>query len=160
MEQTKRTRRIWRAGVVTVVLALAVVAIWKVWPRERLLTEVARPVVKVDVEKEQMCWKSDTQLLLLTTTGGRFPATQWKGFVDLISSNTGVRTRLSGLTTLLNRIGDDPSIGSDGFTSPDGTWFLWRSGVETYSPSLAHLDGTHYHQWKHTSAYSDRKSVV
>ena len=50
MERTKRTRRIGQAGVGLVVMALIVVAIWLVWPRERLLTDVAHPVVKVDVE--------------------------------------------------------------------------------------------------------------
>jgi len=47
MERAKRIRRLRWAGVGMIAVALAAVAIWKVWPRERLLTEVALPIVKI-----------------------------------------------------------------------------------------------------------------
>jgi hypothetical protein len=79
MKRKKTTRRIWRAGVGMVAVALAVVAIWREWPRERLLIEVARPIVKMDAEKTSVCWRSTRQLLIVTTEqGAPTPIQTWK----------------------------------------------------------------------------------
>ena len=161
MERTKTTRRKWRAGGGIVILVLVVVAIWKVWPRERLLMDVARPIAPIDTKREQYCWRSEHQLLLLNSIHGgplsepiRNYKKDWKGFADLLDINTGVRTRLYGLTNLLNEKGEIPTVRPDSFSSPDGTWFLWRSGVYTDIdpfPRMAHLDGTDYRAWSHGS---------
>jgi hypothetical protein len=165
MKHLKTTRRIWRAGVGLVVMALVVVAIWQVWPRERLLTEIARPIAPVDTKREQSCWRSERQLLVLNSIHGgplsenvRNDKKDWKGFADLLDIDTGVRNRLSGLTNLLNEKGEIPTVRPDSFSSPDGTWFLWRSGVYKDIdpfPRMAHLDGTDYRAWSHGSRESD-----
>jgi hypothetical protein len=142
-----------------VAVALAVVAIWREWPRERLLIEVARPIVKMDAEKTSVCWRSTRQLLIVTTEQGASVAdngngtpkwTAWKGYADLLDTTTHTRSRLTALTDLLKRtsvysVGQPTSFE----LSPDGTWLLWDTFAFNYwlLPRAAHMDGTHYRKW-------------
>jgi len=170
MERTSGIKRVRRVVFVSVLGILIASGIVINWPRERLLTSVGRPVIQVDNTREQICWQSNHQLLLLrtehdeTSNGvyGGPPATKdWRGSADLFNTDTGARTRLSGLTDLLNRVGVFPRIGPESFTSPDGTWFLWRSyengfrGDNSPPPRVASLDGSHFRTWRHSENEQD-----
>ena len=128
-------------------------------PHERRLMEVAHPVVGVKSEKEETYWISMHQLLIVTTEqkadedDGRnhaSPLKHWKGFAELFDTSTRTRTRLSGLTHLLNRDPIPPVtvIRPEHFEmSPDGLWLLWQVHDirhNGYFPRASHLDGSHY----------------
>jgi hypothetical protein len=159
MERTKRTRRIWRAGVGIGVLALAVVAIWRLWPRERLLMEVARPIVKVDAEHTSVCWLSDQQLLIVTNkeavgvgnrSGTSNPA-HWQGSVDLLNIATHKRSHLTALANLFQREMIAPlTVPENLEASPDGNWLRWDTHAARGPWFMGHVvrrDGTHYRAW-------------
>jgi len=159
MERTKRTRRIWRAGIGLAVVALVVVAIWRLWSREHLLMEVARPIVKVDAENTSVCWLSDQQLLMVTNevalgggshTGTSTPA-HWRGSVDLLNIATHNRSHLTALTNLFQREMTVPLTVPESLeASPDGTWLRWNTHAARgpwFMGRVARLDGTHYREW-------------
>jgi hypothetical protein len=151
------------AGKTLVILTLAMIGLWLVWPHERLLTTIARPVPganlgKASVWNEDLCWVSSHQLLIVTTVQlGRFgngnsTNQNWQGYADLLDTDTGARTRLTNLTNLLTRTTALPMIGMDEFkTSPDGQWLLWDTyahRTELGRPHVAHLDGSSYREWE------------
>jgi hypothetical protein len=179
IERTGKTKRTRWSGFAVAAGLLAAVAIGLSWPRERLLTSVGRAVMAVDSSRERICWQSDHQLLLLRTerfqtvfgTHGGSPETKdWHGSASLFNMDTGAKTPLSGLTDRLNRIGILPIIGPKSFTSPDGTWFLWRAyengfrGDNSPPPRLASLDGSHFRAWpfseNETDFYLDAQHLV
>jgi len=132
-------------------------AVWRAWPRERLLTEVAHPVAHADFKKTTACWLSVHQLLLVTTSqevnlADNMVRKDWRGSADVLDTTTHVTTHLDGLTRLLNRIPKDPMHGPEEFeSSPDGTWILWEtnSGGDGWPwPHAAHPDGTHACDWR------------
>ena len=137
------------------------------WPRERLLTAMARPLIPIDFDhyRDQFCWRSDHQLLLLTTQGDIAPVphedylvqTVWHGSADLFDISTRARTHLPGLTNLLNRDSTFPVLTRDSLMSPDGRWCLWRvfETSDFSSPRMAYLDGTHYHKWPGSPSQDD-----
>lgn len=170
MERTQKTRRLWRVGVGMVVVALIVVAIWKVWPRERLLMEVAHPIVKVepervdyaDAENEETYWLSASQLLIVTpdpknadrdrqVQNGVYAQKTWQGSADMLDTSTHKKSHLTALTRLIQRTTVRPMWRPDSFEiSPDGTWLRWQTygGSDGWPcPRAAHLDGTHYREW-------------
>jgi hypothetical protein len=160
MERAARKKRAWKAGIGFLVVALAVIAIWHVWPRERLLMEVAHPVVKVDVRKD-VCWISAHQLLIVTTEqeadyararNGYHASAHWLGSADILDTATNTKKHLAGLTNLLKQTTKLPFNASYTFeTSPDGEWLLWEAyvagGHGLPYPRVAHLDGSHYRGW-------------
>jgi len=147
------------------------VVIWRFWPRERLLMEVAHPIVKLeaehggysDPEDEEAYWLTADQLLIITPD----PTNQngiyrrdshdmpvhktWQGSADLLNTNTHIRTHLTALTHLIDRTTVRPAWRPDSFEiSPDGVWLQWQtySGTDGWPcPRAAHLDGTHYREW-------------
>jgi len=170
MEPTKRKRRTWRAGVGMIAVALVVVTIWRAWPRERLLIEVARPIVKVepewsnysDPENEETYWLTSNQLLIVTPDQnnrdrdrhdlyGNYAQKTWQGSADILNTKTHTRSHLSALTDLIERTTVRPMWRPDRFElSPDGTWIQWQtySGSDGWPlPRAARLDGTHYREW-------------
>jgi hypothetical protein len=161
MERTRIKRRIWRTGVGTVVLALAVVAIWRVWPRERLLMDVARPVVGAEIQTAEFCWLSLHDLLLVSTEhdasmskerNGHTAYKNWQGSADILDTTTHSKRHLSALTKLIRQTTPFPLSTPSLFQiSPDGSWLLWRTYIGNHGlPSLrvARLDGSHYRGWK------------
>jgi len=160
LPETTRTRRRWRAGVGIAVAALAVVAVWKVWPRERLLMEVARPIIKkVDAEHTSVCWLSSQQLLIVTnedavgigSRNGTSSPTHWRGSVDLLNITTHKRSHLTALTNLFQREMTVPLTVPESLeASPDGNWLRWDTRAARGPWFMGHvvrLDGTHYREW-------------
>jgi hypothetical protein len=159
MEQTTIKRRIWRVGVGMVAVALIVVAIWREWPRKRLLTEVARPVAKVDLNKTDACWLSNHQLLLVTTesdasvgtnTTGNSASIQqnWIGFANVLDTITGATSHLSGLTGVFQQT--TVQVHPFNFeVSPYGTWLKWATWGKREEVCLhaARLDGKREREW-------------
>jgi len=160
MEQIKRTRRIRQTGVGTAVAALAAFAIWQIWPRERLLMEVARPVIGADIEQAEFCWLSVHHLLLVTTKhealsgkdrNGHPVYKDWQGSVDVFDTITHTSKHMAALTNLIEQTTTFPHSDPNLFeTSPDGSWLQWQTSVGGHgrpSTRVAHLDGSYYRGW-------------
>ena len=141
------------------------------WPRERLLTDVAHPILKLKTESVETLWLSAHQLLLVTTTeepelmkarNGVSPSSGWKGVVELFDTATGVQTPLPRLTDLLQGTLVSPGATPGNFaTSPDGAWILWytakrssRGAIPHVTSHVAQLDGAHYRTWYHSALES------
>ncbi len=152
MKRVTRKRRSLRTGIGLTAFALVVAVLWREWPRELLLTEVARPVVNVEPH-ESWYWLSDDQLLVMSVDReGRWPLLNtWQGHADLFDRKTHLRTLLPGLTTLLHRSDVSPQGAPSSFElSPGHTWLIWtnyRTPDNYPFPAAAHLDGTHYREW-------------
>ena len=133
-------------------MALVVVATWKVWPRERLLTEVARAIGQVKPQ-ESWSWLTSDKLLVITTEqeGHWTGSPSWKGQVDQFNCGTHQRIPLPGLTRLFNHPDISPlGLPNSMELSPGHTWLIWnnhRTGDMYPFPAAAHLDGTHYREW-------------
>jgi hypothetical protein len=124
MERTKRTRRIRWAGVGLVIVALVVVAIWREWPRKRLLLQHAVKVASIDGwdgANRDYLWASDHEAMLYSRPGFN-PDNQ----VRMISHDTlsGVEKPLSGL---VDRLGDWQDKYNRYWLSPDGKWMLYSN---------------------------------
>jgi hypothetical protein len=163
----RKTRR-WALGCGPV-LAILTAAIWLSWPRERLLMEIAHPVFRIDITinkqghpNEQVYWLASNRFLIITTEHegdersiGRF---DWKGQVELFNTDTHSRTRLVGLTNLLN--GPRPfsySRPNNFALSPNGSRLYWSAyGMRRvgsrwswwYGSTVSTLDGSEHRDWK------------
>jgi len=145
---------------------LVAAGIWRVWPHERLLTEMAHPVMEIKTKNEKAYWLSNNRLLILTTTQrsnedavrrSSAAPQYWKGYADILNLDTGTKTRLSGLTDLLNRKTAIPENRTMPWTtpekfemSPNGQWLLWQINDDYhdwYWLRVAHIDGTHVRAW-------------
>jgi len=141
--------------------ALIATGFWLAWPRDPLLMKVARPIVRVDTVKQELCWLSAHQLLIVTTEeescytedrNGSLATAPWQGSADVLDLTTHTKTHLVALTNLLKRT-SSPDWGSLGEfeISPDGVWLLWEThlmrGASSPYRHLARLDGTHYRDW-------------
>jgi len=168
--RVKRGLRWVGVGLVTVGILTAVMA-WRFWPRERLLMEVARPIVKLEPEHvgysapedEEAYWLAADQLLIITpgptNQNGIYRRDShdmpvhktWQGSADLLNTTTHTRTHLPVLTHLIDRTTVRPLWRPDSFEiSPDGVWLQWQTygGTDGWPlPRAAHLDGTHYREW-------------
>ncbi len=107
------------------------VLIWRLYPRERTLLELARSVTPLDTtlmpfgrQREEGRWLTDSRLLIKTTDQtGMASVSNWRGHADLFDIATGTRACLVGLTRRINwgwlvapgRL--EPSL--------DGTWLIW-----------------------------------
>jgi hypothetical protein len=97
----------------------------------------------------QVCDLNESTLLAITTD--RFDPAEgipWQGHADLIDRRTGRRSRLKGLTQLLNRL-ESLCIPDEFNPSPKGTWLMWRNPVAldmSTVPVVAGPDGTHYRE--------------
>lgn len=162
-----------------VVVALVVATTWKFWPRERLLMEVARPVVKINPYTDYF-WLSVHQLLILTskrTTAnsvvGFGQRTTWKVAADILDTTTGAKTHLSRLTSVL--LHASVPVSAHPFDlSPDGKWLQWTTWTTTvvrrkynciFSTHVVRIDGTHYRTWTYNgglqySFYPDSGHLV
>ncbi|MCW3098309.1 MAG: hypothetical protein JWL77_3927 [Chthonomonadaceae bacterium] len=143
MKRTRAKRRVWWASIV-VILAFAAAGIARFWPRPSLLTTIARPVSGVhSADDWHSYWLTTNQLLILTTeqeptqllsSQGVLVLTHWKGSADLLNIDTGIRTRLSGLTELLQKDTIYPILEPSEFQlSPDGAWILWKLSPDPHS---------------------------
>ncbi len=154
MERATRRKGLRLAGCV---LTFAVVAAagWIVRPRERLLTNLAHPLIPFNVEAQQAVWVSPNQLLLLTTQpNGNFA--QWQGTAEILNTSTMSRKNLAALTDLLKRQIVSPLSAPQGFdASPDGKWLRWETpppkGTEVTESTVC-LDGTNYSETSYDSA--------
>lgn len=152
MERTKTKRRGWRAVIGLVMLAGVVAVLWRAWPRERLLLNVAQPVVGIDTTLQDACWLNDHQLLIVTSEDRESRYSDWKGVVERLDITTGTRERQTPLTNLLLRTTKDPWPSVGHFeVSPDGVWLEWQAywghGASRPSERIAQLDGSHYRAW-------------
>ena len=159
-----RGSRSRQSGLLLVALGtLAAIGIGLLGPHDRLLMDLAHPVANVLPEKQQTCWQSDHQLLIVTKKKGReahdlrygrFLYERWQGKVETLDTRTGTRVEMDGLTRLLNQLGAEPTFAADSFSCPGGNWLLWRSHVhegqwsDSPAPSVAHLDGSHDRMWR------------
>lgn len=152
-------RRLWRWTGIGLCVALTV-GIGSGWPRERLVTEAARPITALDTQSEDYVWVSDSRLIVVTCQqkGDDFvrgARRDWRGMADLIDTGTYARTRLTGLTELLNRTAALPCVNASDFeVSPDGGWLQWQTygrRDDLAAPNVARLDGTHYQGWDRNS---------
>ena len=157
----QRRTRAWIIGAALVAGGLAAAA-WLAVGRERLLTELARPVALLDMsgpriiaarQREQGYWLSSTRLLIITTdhAGGTMVdlLPTWRGHADLFDIVTRQRRRLTGLTNRLNEVGRMPELSE---VSPAGTWlhyFSISNGWEGQEAEhiIARVDGTEYRRW-------------
>src|SRR5579871_210210 len=109
-------------------------------------------------------WLSSNELLVKTNTNETSRVlTSWSGYLDLIDTRTGTRTRMAGLSeALLQHRGHYNPIGPWGFQrSPDGQWLLWTRNDPSDGglyPVAARTDGSQYQEWK-VSADSQRDWV-
>jgi len=138
--------------------------------REQLLTNVARPITTVDVNKELISWLSDHELLCVKTLKEKRESKDAKGApvhqngqgsVDVLNTTTQIRAHLTGLTDLMNTSQAFPGREFESFTlSPDHSWILWRTPDQKRTPQrrlfwthVSRLDGTSARNWK--SIYPD-----
>jgi len=138
-------------------LGSLVFGLWLSWPRERDLIALADPVVSLKREEEAY-WVSASHLVIITTdhyaiVAGKFGVDDWHGHADLISLPSRTRTRLAGLTKLLNRVGVTPMGAPSNFAlSPDGKHLTWRNlqhlGRLSYRIATANRDGNEYRECK------------
>jgi len=156
-------RYVLGSGIVGSVLAVAV--FWWIWPRERMLMDVARSIEGVNLGKQSAYWVSSHQILLITSpsmweqgnSSGGTATKKEQISAELLDTANGMTTPLAGFTALLNKTGRTPFRVE---MSPDGDWLLWqdvyvaprKSGVRGWRfPSTgeysAHLDGTHFRAW-------------
>jgi hypothetical protein len=174
MERTKRRKWRWFVRFILIV-GLTLAGIWAGRPRERLLMAVARPIMKLGRTREQFCWASDHQLLIVTTkplpsqdSESNPTDADWQISVDLLDTKTHSRTPLDALTERIKRSGVSRMTGPAGIeVSPDGTWVQWGAyvrGAEWVSPRVARLDGSHYRAWNRSlfedDFYPDARHVV
>jgi hypothetical protein len=158
----KTKRFVLGCGLVVVVATVAAV-VWLSWPRERLLMEIAHPVVAIDTRHagrghpiETVSWVDSHRLLIITTEHiGRMGITDWKGHAELFDTATNTRTRLVGLTKLLNRPGLSHGRYPLNFQfSPVGTRLCWcalgvgPAGNLCFDMEEAILDGTEPREWQ------------
>ena len=162
MKPTRGGRRAFWTGIVLIAGALTATGVWLALPRDPLLMEVARPLVHVDTRKQELCWLSAHQLLIVTTEeepgytegrNGSLATAPWQGSADVLDTTTHTKTHIAALTSLLTRT-TPPEWGAlNGFEmSPDGVWLQWAShfqrGTSLPSKHLARLDGSHYREWR------------
>jgi hypothetical protein len=67
MERTDKQKRKRLVGARLIFGILAVVGMGLLWPRERLLTHMARPVLKLTPKTADTAWLSAHRLLIITT---------------------------------------------------------------------------------------------
>ena len=106
------------------------------YPRERLLTEIAHPVVAIDTSiiaehdpKETVYWLDTNRLLILTGDYDDPHRPQnWHGRAALYDVTTRIRRPLDSLTQLLNRPGLSLERGATDFElSPKGNWLRFQN---------------------------------
>lgn len=151
---TSRRAVLQRISIMVLLGLAALLGIKWVQLREPLLTRRARPVQKVDIQRQFVSWLSDHELLI--TTGPPISFVQQpraadeaaqRLSVDLLDLKTHTSTHLGPLTDLVNR---SPEF--HGFQlSPDRSWLLWGDEEFWIHNSIwtksAHLDGTCYRKW-------------
>ena len=160
MKQTDRQKRLWRTAIGLTIGVAAVLAIWRAWPRERLLTAVATPIVQVAVGREEICWLSSHECLLVTADhepgypGVRDPSdglAHWEGTVDLLDISSHTRRPLEALTALFRREMAVPlTVPENLHASSDGQWIRWDTHAARgtmFMGRVVRLDGTHYRKW-------------
>ena len=153
----RKTRR-WTIGCGLFVAILAAVVGFS-WPRERLLLEMAHPVLTVDMgtdgwgyPKEQVYWLTSSRLLTVTTEyDDGTDQSEWNGHVELCDSGTYARTRPFGLAKLLN----SRSLSALGRPrefqlSPTGARLYWlvRKSNGGFGNVVATLDGNEFREWE------------
>lgn len=154
-----------RRGIVLAFGACAMLGIVIAWPRERLLTETAHSVMKMNPEKQTLCWLSVHRLLVVTTERfaepirgprGSIVKANWQGSADLVDTAAHTTSRLDALTGLLQRTAVFPVQGPSGFrASPDGLSVLWDTYYVEHGRPWSHaarLDGMHYRKLNLCSA--------
>jgi hypothetical protein len=142
----RKTRR-WALGLSLLVATLAAV-VWLSWPRERLLLEMAHAVVAIDAgldkqgdPKEQVYWLTSKRLLIITTEEDGSGTAKWTGHAEISESGTHVRTRLVGLTRLLNERSTTRLGKPFGFQlSPSGSRLCWWDGRMRNMGNVQHVD--------------------
>ncbi|MCW3054459.1 MAG: hypothetical protein JWN14_3629 [Chthonomonadales bacterium] len=163
MRQADKSKKRGRAVVGLVLCALIIATLIWLWSRERLLTEVAHPVLQLKDEKEKAFWFSANQFLLIMTehesgskddragVNAHASYAGWHGSADLFDPTTHTRTHLTALTNLLTQTTLYPLLDPDSFEiSPDGAWILWdtdHAQESSYYRHTARLDGTHHRDW-------------
>jgi|SRR5579871_621249 len=151
MGRTGKRKWGWLAGMVLAGVTLMIGG-WRVWPHKRLLLEVARPIVPLDITcsafdsppNEQAYWLSTNRLLIFTADQGT-PGEH----VDLFDIPSHTRTHLNGLTHLLRRP-NTSLLGarSNWELSPRGTWLhVAQESVTSesgYESLIVKCDGSQY----------------
>jgi len=143
----------------------ALAGIKQIQSREQLLTNVARPIMKVDVNKELIAWLSDHEFLCVTTIkeeaeikdqkGAQFHQI-WQGSADVLNTTAHSRKHLTGLANWMNTTQKFPTREQGGFTfSPDHASILWNSfkrngpyQSSTIGTNISCLDGTQARTWE------------
>ncbi len=124
---------------------------------QHLLMQAAKAVMKVKGDSEEVSWLSSHELLIVTTTQEAYIGTDippgplhWKGYVDLVDTQTHTRTRLRPLSKLMNETTSFTSDVSGVIVpSPDGQWFVWETHTNRgnwYTAHVAHRDGTQHRE--------------
>src|SRR5579871_485659 len=155
MGTTGKRKGLWLAGI-GVIGGLLAIGFYLFLPKERQLTDKARPVVHLDrtvdsseEAKESGYWLSSNRLLIISTDHEGFDGGYggWQGHADLFDLNTGSRMRLSGLSDLINKYGSPLWDAPFGF-EPHGTWIYWVNNIAGgrggFEPVVAMLDGSHF----------------
>jgi hypothetical protein len=119
--------------------------------------ERAHPIVHLDTmiskrsqQTESAYWLSSRRLLIVTTEQeGEYGDPGWQGHLDICDLTSNSRTRLLGLTDLLNQRYSTSWSAPVGFEiSPDGTCISWinhiAGGRLGYQQAVAYLDGSHF----------------
>lgn len=111
-------------------------ALWLIYPRERLLMQIAHPVVALDrtrdqsgQPKEETYWLTNQRLLIITRDAPGIPSgSSWRGHADLFDTTTRKRQHLVGLTAVLNaRSASGWDRPYDFQLSPSGSRVSWWS---------------------------------
>src|SRR5579871_1525439 len=147
----------WKWGIGTMVVGAGFACLaWYLRTPERLLLERSQPVIDLGAEMDSD-WLSDSLLILITTdTAPETAPDNWQGHAELLETQSGRRTPLSGLMERLKQLHGAPW---QFIASPDGRWLKWDN-IQTMdgwpSPVIARWDGSHVrqlHQEKFSSAY-------
>jgi hypothetical protein len=143
LHSNKRTR-FWLAGCLILIAGLAA-GLWLTYPRERLLTQIARPIAAVK-SKEEFHWLSMDRLLIVTTQrDGGVAFRQWRGFAETYDLPSLARAKWPELNNLIFRVDSGPWGSPQEFQpSPAGVCLYWTNKVAGgrlgYQPRLATMD--------------------
>ncbi len=119
---------------------------------ERLLLNIAHPVLTLPENILTHFWLSNNKLLLITQTS-KYKIddwenyTNWRGSADVYDVTTKTRMHLRGLTRILN-LGE--GIPGNFQWSPEHEWLQWNNcntGDCWPNPTISHLDGTDYQEF-------------
>ena len=129
-----------RSGLIvcSIIVAILAAVLRLSWPRDRLLTDMARLVLRVDTSrdvrgepKETVYWLDANRLVILSGDyDDPHRPDNWRGRAALFDISTHARTGLVGLTQFLNRPGlSVERVPTDFELSPNGTWLRFQNHV-------------------------------